>query len=95
MEESRNEQHYEKVLARFANPIDSDEEDEEVDSQDKWNEDERTDMLAALSTTKELRYEFKVAYELVAGDNKYISRVQVFDLMLAMGYTFQETDVDE
>lgn len=96
MEEGHNDQHYEKVLARFANPIDSDEEDDDLETaEDRWYEDERNDIITSLSISKELRYEFKVAFDLVSGDSRYVTRAQIFDLMLALGYTFQESDVDE
>ncbi len=97
MDEGHNDQHYEKILTRFANPIDSDEEDAEdsKDQGDRWKDDDKSDILTPLSASKELRYEFKVAFDLVAGGSRYMDRSKIFDLMLALGYTFQDADVDE
>ena len=104
---------YDKVLSRFANPIDSDDEDEHL--HDESAETHRHDHfqhgytsyelenalhnctnLAVLGLSQDQKYEFKVAFEVVAGEGvKNMTKEQVFDLMLAMGYTFQPKDIEE
>jgi hypothetical protein len=82
-----------KVLFRFANPIDSDEE-EDSDDDARWEAFERRDAAPSMTLAKERKEEFKIAFSIVADRKKTVSRDEVFDVLLAMGFTFQEDDME-
>ena len=72
------------ALRRFASTKDSDDEDEAEFDHHSQN---------LLPLTSAQRYEFKMAYRAVAGNDRSVPYEKVFDVYQAMGYTFQEEDI--
>ncbi len=74
----------EDVLKRWAKDEESD--DEEIALQDK---------KTVLPMTQAQKYEFRMAYRVVAGENCFsIPAEKVYDVYQAMGYTFLQEDID-
>lgn len=72
------------VLKRFARDEDTD--DEEILLQDR---------KTLLPITKAQKYQFKLAYRVVAGENcNSLPADKVYDVYQAMGYTFQEDEIE-
>ena len=83
-----------KVLFDFANPIDSDE-DEDYEDPLRWEAFEQMDTAPAMSLPKSKKEEFLMAFEVVSNKKLTIARNQVFDVILALGFTFQEDDMEQ
>lgn len=90
-----------EVIQRFARVEEVDSDDENIlskgdiprDADDQfWKRAQKT----ALGMTKEQRFELKLAFQLIAGrDAMTIHEDKIYNLLLAIGYTFQQTQIDE
>lgn len=63
-------------------------------SEENYVEVDNTFEISQWGTTKEQDYEFQIAFDLVAEGEKKINIRQVDDLFLAIGYTMQDSELE-